>query len=1291
MTDLIKLLPQDSHASLVAYNQFDIHTPKQVVADGKTLYELLEDLGFVKWDDAACKYERLTPFVVQLNGDWLLESEGQFDYMVQPGDAIRVERLAGKGKKGGSKGLGIITAIAAIVAAPFTGGASLWLLVASAALLMPGMAGVPKPQAANLSGKDGASPTYSLTSSGNQARLLSAVPRLYGRMRFTPDLASQPYTEFEGNEQYLYQLFALSCGEVELHNIYMDQTPLGNFTDVKTELVQPYQAVTLFPDNVVTSEAVQGIKLENGLLSGPYIVGQPGTITTRVGLDFVWPGGCYHIDDQGNVRSSSVTLTTYIQQVNDQGQLVGQRRELGTGTQSFATQTPQRITHIIDVPPGRYALWATRAGLSNQDNSRIQNDVQWAGLRAYLKRDDGFNYGNVTLLALKMKATEVLNSSTMRAFTVEATGKVQTWSPAGGWTPKPVADNTITWAAADILHNADYGKGLATSRIDMAGLYRLHDIWKSRGDTFNGIFDTTISVWEALQKVLRAGRAAPIYYAGKVEFIREEPQSLPVQMFQPRNIVQGSLSFDYNWPTSSTPNYVIIQYLDSTTWTRKEVECKLPNVAATKAATVELFGVTNRDQAYREGMFLAASNRYRRRNIRFSVEMEGQIVRYNDLIQISHDVADWGYSGVVKSFNAQTGVLRTTEPILFPNNNCVIAFRKRDGSAHGPFPITPDPSLVNEPNSFGCIVGGTVAQRQAIYISDGVRSERTLYQAGPVGKAGLKALVNKVQARGDDTYNITALEYIPHIYTMENGLPVPPPESGSNLPRPPVGPIVDQITVTETTNAGEQAIQWTPAVGATSYQLQYSIAAMEWNTLVDSTQRTAILANIPPGEVQVRVRAIGATAGPWATWSGELSGSALGLPEIAKLETVPGMWSVGITWELTPNSKIIAAYTTIVVSTDPLPGPANSKVLGEYAYPITSAVLDNVQPGQRIYVFAAVTDKAGRQGPWYNNMGAVEGKPTEDPNLLLPYLTEQIGRSQLTKAMRDEIDSIIEGGEGLQSQITNLATQTTDGFTAVAAQFSTVQAQIDNQNTAIAQITQEVEATLDGAMKSLITLRTQLRSDGKLITAGIGIGVVPDFNDPTQHNSEIILQAGRIAFTTSQINDPLVTPLVVEGSNVYMHGAFIRQATIASAQIADASISSAKIQDLSVSTIKIAGNAVTIPNYNRWDEEWQGSPDMRTCLSLNLVLPNYGGVVVTWTSVMHTNGTVPYRFRILVDGAVEMDTGTHEWAQSSLTLSIGRFFNAGTYNIEVQCQAPGAPGRFVKLTYQNLLAQAAMR
>lgn len=81
-----------------------------------------------------------------------------------------------------------------------------------------------------------------------------------------------------------------------------------------------------------------------------------------------------------------------------------------------------------------------------------------------------------------------------------------------------------------------------------------------------------------------------------------------------------------------------------------------------KIATVELFGCTNKEQALREATYMALANRYRRRIVTFTTELEGLIPSYGDLIAITHDMAQWGQGGEILK---QEGLkLTLSEPVI---------------------------------------------------------------------------------------------------------------------------------------------------------------------------------------------------------------------------------------------------------------------------------------------------------------------------------------------------------------------------------------------------------------------------------------------------------------------------------------------------------------------------------------------------------------------------------------------------------------------------------------------------
>ena len=83
-----------------------------------------------------------------------------------------------------------------------------------------------------------------------------------------------------------------------------------------------------------------------------------------------------------------------------------------------------------------------------------------------------------------------------------------------------------------------------------------------------------------MTQIARAGRALPIYHAGVIDVIRDEPKSVRTQMFTPANIVTRSFSVDYVFPAHNDPDYIIVEFVNERTWKDDEVECALARIAA---------------------------------------------------------------------------------------------------------------------------------------------------------------------------------------------------------------------------------------------------------------------------------------------------------------------------------------------------------------------------------------------------------------------------------------------------------------------------------------------------------------------------------------------------------------------------------------------------------------------------------------------------------------------------------------------------------------------------------------
>jgi len=806
------------------------------------------------------------PFICLVNGDPVLRAD--WDKRPAHGDIVCFVTLPQGGGDGGSNPLAAIAMIALVVFAPQlavammgTGASPMALAFAQAGIMMAGSALInailppPRPpspqQAAALAAP---SPTYSMGAQGNAARLGAAIPVHYGRHIAYPDFAADPYAEFVGNEQFLYQLFVVGQGDYSIEAIRIEDTLIASFEEITYEVVSPGGSVTLFPSNVQTSVEVSGQEAMTSVALGPFIVNASGTLANYLGIDVVCPKGLFYATDSGGLSSKSISFTVESQTVDANGAPLGTWATLGTETITAATNTAQRLSYRYAVTEARYQVRLTRTD-TKDTSSRAGHDLNWVGLRAYLPGAQA--YGNLTLIAMRMRASNSLSAQASRKINVIATRKLPTWNPTTGWSAA-TATRSIAWAFADACR-ADYGGKLADALIPLAQLYALDAIWTTRGDTFDGRFDNTQTLWEALTQIARVGRAKPYQQGGAVQIVRDQVQSVPVAMFSPRNTARGSLTIDYLMPTNETADAVTVSYFDAATWRNADVTAALPGSTSDKPVTVQLFGCTSRDQAYREGMYMAACNRYRRKPMTLTTEMEGFIPTYGDLVAISSERLTRSMSGEVTGWDAVNKILTLSEPLTWTTGQLhYFGLRRRDGSFSGPWQASAGV------DAYHAVLAATPDFTPYF----GSNEERTYFTFGIGTAHSQPALVVAARPRGNNQVQLSLINEDALVHAADSGA-VPAPPTAWQLPKVPTVPAVTGLNVVQggTPAAPVLSISWQPASGADYYLVEQSADGIAW-TGAGTPTTTSTSLSVHPGTIQIRVAAIGLTRGAWAYWNG---------------------------------------------------------------------------------------------------------------------------------------------------------------------------------------------------------------------------------------------------------------------------------------------------------------------------------------------------------------------------------------------------------------------------------------
>ena len=705
-------------------------------------------------------------------------------------------------------------------------------------------------------------PVYSITGQRNQIRLNSVIEDPYGLNRLWPSKAAREYTKFIDNEQEIYLLLCLGQGYYDLGNavVQIEDTAIASFDDIEFEFYEPGEDVTLFPDNVLTSGEVSNTTLygtneaEFADWIGPFAANGSGTDAVKIEVDLVFPSGLYTTDDDGGLSTINVTVSVEYREIDDAGAAVGAGTwsTLSSFTKTLKTNTPQRFTVSTTVSAARYEVRAKRTNTANigSDAHRYVETVKWVGLRAFLPSTR--DYGNVTLLAVKARASNNLNGNSSNRINVIAKRNLPVWN-GSAWSTAPFTPSrSVVWAFCNAFR-AEYNGDLADAYLPLADLLTLDGELDAAGLYFDHIFDAQLSLWDMATVIARAGLCIPLPVGAQVTLVKDEEQTVPVAIFTKENMVEGSFSISYRLYTEDEFDGVEVEYVDPTTYNKEVVV--YPDTTPTNPKQIKAIGVHDRTRAWRIGGREYEMTQRRRAVVSFRTGKEGDIPNFNSLILVNHDILPSGQSGRVMSISGTTVTTNTIFDFSAGGGHS-IAFRTAVGDELGPFVVTAgaESNQVELP--------GSLSAPQAASLPSGDTQEKTVFAFGPTATYTRRCKVSRIAPSSGEEFEVEAIEEDATIYSHDAESPS---AAGANsLPgKAPDLPTVTGLDMRDipARTTLTQAF-WNAALGAKYYVVQGSADNVTYN-LLGTTTDTYFNFNSVPGTYYIRVAGVNVGQGPW--------------------------------------------------------------------------------------------------------------------------------------------------------------------------------------------------------------------------------------------------------------------------------------------------------------------------------------------------------------------------------------------------------------------------------------------
>jgi hypothetical protein len=402
--------------------------------------------------------------------------------------------------------------------------------------------------------------------------------------------------------------------------------------DVTTLIASEYDpAAPIPPGSIVPAPGAATIGITKWV--GPFETSKAGQAGTSLELDFVFGNGLYIMDNAGNLGGREVVVTVEYQPINDAGATTG---PVVSFDQNFvgATNTSLRFTKKYLLPLGRYLVRVARK--NNSDGRATTSErLNWTGLKFALSPPTPARpvYGNVTMAAVKLRASNGIASDAASSIRFRVTRKLQ---PPGGGALAPTSNPAD--AFADIVC-ARYGGNRPRNgdELDLAALNAARARWAAHNG-FNAVFDQPSTVWEALSLSVQTVSAAPLPVGTRMSLMQDGVQPVRSQMFTDANIVTGSLQITHGFDRDGTPMGSRVEYRDPRTFSAAAI---FEPLGAPDYETVSLFGCTDAAVAQQHATLAQNRRRLQRTAISFGTELEGLNCLPGDRIGVQAGMPRW--------------------------------------------------------------------------------------------------------------------------------------------------------------------------------------------------------------------------------------------------------------------------------------------------------------------------------------------------------------------------------------------------------------------------------------------------------------------------------------------------------------------------------------------------------------------------------------------------------------------------------------------------------------------------
>ncbi|MFH2137443.1 MAG: phage tail protein [Candidatus Omnitrophota bacterium] len=633
-------------------------------------------------------------------------------------------------------------------------------------------------------GLDEGSPTYGWDGVQTIQEVGVPVAVVYGEHRVGGNIINQ-FLWDDGDKHYLNVLLAVCEGEIEsIEDIELNNNSIANFDGMS--VIKRFG--TNYQNRIYNFEDLHNIYPVNVNLAqnNPYVYTTIDSDVEAFEIHLRLNNGLFQQNSSsGDIQS---WMVTYRVEYKEHSESV--YADLGeTIIAGQSRSSVRRVFRKDGLAPGQYDIRITRTSEDSSLQPLKQGDLTLFQIDE-IKTDD-LSYPNTALLGLRLLATDQI-SGAMPNITAVVKGKkvlipdVRNAGVPVDWEDyywdgsdyRFLFDDTLlswdgttyvakysanpVWCLRDLITSNRFGLGefIVSENLDMASLLEMSQYCEEKVPDGKGgyekrfrmdvVIDSNNRALDLLIQLCATFNAMPVYSAGGITF-KIDKEAVPTQLFGMGNIIKDS--FAQSWKTmKEVPNVIEVQFTDKEKNYRQETIAYIDEAAVAygepvRKSQIRLF-TTRTSYALRAARYALKVARYINRSVMFRAGIDAVACQAGDIISISHDVPQWGFSGRVQAGSTTTLIKLDREMVIEDGKSYKIQIRFADDSIEEKLIVSPTGTYIE----VECEAFTYMPQMFDVYA------------IGETNKIKKDFRVVAVQREGRNEVQVSALEYNEAVY-----------------------------------------------------------------------------------------------------------------------------------------------------------------------------------------------------------------------------------------------------------------------------------------------------------------------------------------------------------------------------------------------------------------------------------------------------------------------------------------------------------------------------------------------